>query len=155
MRLTVSHFCSYCVSYFVSHCSSYSVLHCSSYWVSYLVSHFCSYLVSHCCSYSGQKEIYYIHWIIRWNLTNIWCLSDVYLTCRRYYTRQCHLFSWFLESSFSKWISMWNFIQKCFCDFSHAKIVGGSSHWLLPPTIFVRLKSQKQFWIKLKFVAHS
>ena len=25
--------------------------------------------------------------------------------------RECHLFSWYLESSFSKWISMWNFIM--------------------------------------------
>ena len=53
--------------------------------------------------------------------------------------RECHLFSWYLESSFSKWISMRNFImnvpqtlifiQNCFSDFRRAKIVGGSSRW--------------------------
>ena len=82
--------------------------------------------------------------------------------------RECHLFSWYLELSFSKWISMWNFIinvpqmlfffQNWFCDYSHIKIVGGSSYWwsqwLIPPTIFSWLKSLKHFWIILKSVAH-
>ena len=72
-----------------------------------------------------------------------------------YITRSCNLFSsWYLKSSFSKWISMGNLIMnvpqtlilfKIACDFSHEKIVGGSSHWrsqwLLPLTIFAWLKS--------------
>ena len=31
--------------------------------------------------------------------------------CNDVSTRECHLFSWYLESSFSKWISMRNFIM--------------------------------------------
>ena len=56
------------------------------------------------------------HWIVIWNLMNMWCLSDVYLSPRRY-----HPFAilWCLENNKTLDVLLLKFLRTYLGDFSN------------------------------------